>query len=66
MRRTLAALALTATALTTVTVVSADDVLVQPADTAWGAPATDNDTAWGTPPDTGAGAAATPLDTAWG
>lgn len=65
-RRTLTALALGATALTTVTIASAEDVTARPADTAWGAHATTDDTAWGTPPTDDTGTSATTLDTAWG
>jgi hypothetical protein len=65
-RRTLTALALGATALTTVTIASAEDVTARPADTAWGAHATTDDTAWGTPPTDTVDDVVTPLDTAWG
>lgn len=64
LRRTLAALALTATALTLPAVI--DDVLSPQDDTAWGAPATTDDTAWGTPPVVDPPVVITPLDTAWG
>jgi hypothetical protein len=72
LRRTLAALALTAAALTLPAVI--DDVLSPQDDTAWGAPATAEDTAWGTPPvqvpdvtpPVDGIIGVIPLDTAWG
>lgn len=56
-RCTLAALALSATALTIGAVLQD---LVSPQDTTWGAPDTSTDTTWGTPPTTGAGAVTPP------
>ena len=68
--RVLAGLALTTAAATGT--ISLHTVSVS-ADTAWGAPATEDDTAWGTPGDTpdlppgdGEGPVGVPLDTAWG
>jgi hypothetical protein len=65
LRRLITALSLTAAALTIPT------LTVQPADTAWGAPAGVEDTAWGTPPtdEDSDGSDETPVvtqDTAWG
>lgn len=64
LRRLITALSLTAAALTIPTVTA------QPADTAWGAPASAEDTAWGTPPtddpDSPDGPPAVTQDTAWG
>jgi len=69
LRRTLAALLLTAAALTAAT--AADTLLAPAGDTTWGAPDTPTDTTWNTPatPDTGASddapATVVPLDTTW-
>lgn len=61
LRRVLAALTLTLTAAGLTTAVT--DELTQPADTAWGAPATDSPTDALQPVQD---AVAQPLDTAWG
>lgn len=66
LRRLITALSLTAAAAIAAPAV----VSVQPADTAWGAPAGVEDTAWGTPPtdgpDSPAGPPVVTQDTAWG
>lgn len=68
--RVLAGLALTTAATTGVLTTNTVS-----ADTAWGAPATEDDTAWGTPPGEGdpeppadgdEGPSVAPFDTAWG
>lgn len=69
LRRTLAALALV-TAATAAAVTVVVDTIVTPQDTAWGAPDTEADTAWGTTPAHGTGnndgGTVTIQDTAWG
>lgn len=70
--RAFAALSLTASLLAGVTAVV--DAVLTPADTTWGAPATEDDTTWGNPPANPAPAdtastpalAVDPLDTTWG
>ena len=65
LRRLLAALALTAAAVT-VSIAATDTLATPRQDTTWGAPDTVDDTAWGIPPITVPDLPAIPLDTAWG